>query len=157
MISFDLKCGGGHVFEIWFRSSADYERQREARQVVCPICGASEVEKAVMAPAVAAKGNRRVAVSPEQVSQVMTTGGEHGEAQIRALVHALAEAQASALKDSQWVGDKFVEQARAMHYGETENAAIHGTANLRDAREMMEEGLPVAPLLVPIVPPDRAN
>jgi hypothetical protein len=155
MISFDLKCAGGHVFEIWFRSSSDYERQREAGQIGCPTCGVQQVEKAVMAPAVAAKGNQRAAAAavPEQY---LASGGESGE-QIRELMNALADAQAKALKESQWVGDKFADQARAMHYGETENAPIHGTANLREARAMMEEGLAVAPLLVPVIPPDQTN
>ena len=57
MISFDLKCAGDHVFEIWFRSSADFDSQREAGQINCPICGQSDIAKAVMAPAVGAKGN----------------------------------------------------------------------------------------------------
>lgn len=153
MISFDLKCAGGHVFEIWFRSSADYDRQREAGLIDCPTCGEQQVEKAAMAPAVAAKGNQR---SMSISDQFMTQGGGSDE-QIRALMSALADAQAKALKESQWVGDKFADQARAMHYGETENAAIHGTANLAEARAMMEEGVPVAPLLVPVVPPDQSN
>lgn len=159
MISFDLKCAGGHVFEIWFRSSADYESQRNARQIMCPTCGEQQVEKAVMAPAVVAKGNQRRTPSTqvEQVAQHMTNAMPEQSEQIRALMQAMAEAQAKAIKESQWVGDKFAEQARAMHYGETDNVAIHGTANLDEAREMLEEGLPVAPLLIPIVPPDRAN
>jgi hypothetical protein len=159
MISFDLKCAGGHVFEIWFRSSTDYEAQRAAHQIMCPICGEQHVEKAVMAPAVAAKGSQRRTPSlPMDPSPFMAgaNGPEQAE-HIRALMHALAEAQAQALKESQWVGDRFADQARAMYYGEADNVAIHGTANLAEARAMLEEGLPVAPLLVPMVPPDRAN
>ena len=158
MISFDLKCDGGHVFEIWFRSSADYEAQRSAGHIMCPTCGGQQVEKAVMAPAVAAKGNKRAATATAGEAQFIA--GPEGAAQaeqMRALMQAMAQAQAKSLKESQWVGDKFAEQARAMHYGETDNAPIHGTAGIEEARAMLEEGLPVAPLLVPIVPPDRAN
>jgi hypothetical protein len=155
MISFDLKCAGGHVFEIWFRSSNDFERQRATGLIVCPTCGMHEVEKAVMAPAVATKGNQRMASTPP--GRFMAPGGGEAEERVRALMDALAQAQAEALKQSQWVGDSFAEQARAMHYGETDSVAIHGTANLSEAREMMEEGLPVAPLIVPIIPPDQAN
>ena len=77
--------------------------------------------------------------------------------QVQALMQALAKAQAAALSESQWVGDKFADRARAMHYGEAEHSIIHGTANPQEARAMMEEGLPVAPLLVPVIPPDQVN
>jgi hypothetical protein len=156
MISFDLKCAGEHIFEIWFRSSADFEVQRDAGQINCPICGDRDVAKSVMAPAVAAKGNQRqLAVSSDQY---LATGNSVGTSdQIRVLMRALAEAQAEALKESVWVGDTFAEKARAMHYGEADRGAIHGTANAREAREMLEEGLAIAPLLVPIAPPDKMN
>jgi len=161
MISFDLKCDDGHVFEIWFRSSADYESQRAARQIACPYCGGTEVSKAVMAPAVGAKGNRRPAGLPASApaaSQAVATMPDAQSARrIKALMSELAEAQARALKESQWVGTAFAERARAMHYGEAEQAAIHGTASLQEARAMVEEGLAVAPLLVPIAPPDQTN
>ena len=77
--------------------------------------------------------------------------------QVRELLQALAQAQAAALSDSQWVGDKFADRARAMHYGEAEHSIIHGTANAQEAREMIEEGLPVLPLLVPVIPPGQVN
>lgn len=158
MISFDLKCSGGHVFEIWFRSSGDYETQRQAGQILCPTCGGQQIEKAVMAPAVAAKGNQRSSSASSEQPQLMLDpdNSEQGR-QMRALMRAMAEAQAKALKDSLWVGDKFAEKARAMHYGETDTVAIHGTAGIEEAREMLDEGLQVAPLLVPIVPPGQAN
>jgi len=154
MISFDLKCSGDHVFEIWFRSTADYESQRATGLIGCPVCGDSDVAKAVMAPAVSAKGNRR---STPGKSDAYMLEGEGGPERVRALMAALAEAQAEALKQSHWVGDKFAEKARAIHYGEAENALIHGTAKPEEAQAMIEEGIVVAPLLVPIVPPDRTN
>ena len=161
MISFDLKCDGGHVFEIWFRSSADYESQRASRQIVCPYCGGQDVSKAVMAPAVGAKGNRRSEVlpvdTPSPSHAVATIPDAQSIHRIKALINELAEAQTRALADSQWVGAAFTERARAMHYGEAEQAAIHGTASLEEARAMAEEGLAVAPLLVPIAPPDQTN
>jgi hypothetical protein len=155
MISFDLKCAGGHVFEIWFRSSSDYEGQREAGHIACPMCGETQVGKAVMAPAVAAKGSQRR--QPPSENYMTGEAGEGQSDRIRALMTALAQAQAEALKDSQWVGDKFAEKARAIHYGEAEDAIIHGTADAKEARAMLEEGIGVAPLLVPIAPPDRTN
>jgi hypothetical protein len=155
MISFDLKCAHGHVFEIWFRSSADYDAQHASGQIFCSACGAPAVEKAVMAPAVAAKGNRRTDARPTQVATTPTADALSPEA--HALLAELAKAQARALEESQWVGDQFPERVRAMHYGETDHAPVHGTASFDEARQMMEEGLPVAPLIVPIVPPDQIN
>ncbi len=158
MISFDLKCNGGHIFEIWFRSSADYDSQRAAGHVLCPVCRSHEVGKAVMAPAVASKGNKRPNVETISTDTIIATmPGTEPAQYITALMQALAEVQAKSLKDSQWVGADFAERARAMHYGETDEATIHGIANMEDARAMMEEGLAVVPLLVPIIPPDQTN
>jgi len=158
MISFDLKCAGAHVFEAWFRSSADYDRQRAAGQIPCPVCGDVDVAKAVMAPAVAAKGNQRTAAAGRPDDVALSVPAEPpSDARIKALMSALAKAQAQALETSQWVGASFADKARAMHYGEADQAAIHGTASPDEARAMIEEGVPVAPLLVPVVPPDRAN
>lgn len=156
MISFDLRCALDHVFEVWFRSRADYDEQRGARRIACPICGSADVAKAVMAPAVAAKGNRR-AVAGDVPQPVAMAGNAEDAAQLKALLGALAEAQAQMLEQSRWVGEKFAEQARAMHYGEMDQAAIHGTASAREAHAMMEEGVAVAPLIVPVAPPDRTH
>lgn len=155
MISFDLKCVHGHVFEGWFRSSRDYEDQRGKRQIGCPICGNADIAKAVMAPAVAAKGNQRGMV--ETPAPVAMANGAPDEAQLKEMLSALAQAQAQMLEKSVWVGDKFAEQARAMHYGEADHALIHGTTDAREARAMMEEGVPVAPLIVPVAPPESTH
>jgi len=164
MISFDLKCADGHVFEAWFKSSEAYEDQRGGRLIGCPVCGNADIGKAVMAPAVAAKGNRRVAATAKVSTEVQAPAGNSApaanvpsDAQLKALVTALAQAQAAMLETSQWVGDDFADQARAMHYGEAEQAPIHGTTNAKEARAMLEEGLPVAPLIVPVVPPGTAH
>lgn len=161
MISFDLKCDGDHVFEVWFRSSADYEDQRAAGQLLCPYCGSKTVSKAVMAPAVGAKGNRRDARAPARGEATKdgaaAVAGEETAERIRALVQDIADMQASALKNSQWVGGAFPERARAIYYGESEPATIHGTASAQEVRAMAEEGLAVAPLLVPVIPPDQTN
>ncbi|MBO9670199.1 MAG: DUF1178 family protein [Sphingobium sp.] len=160
MISFDLKCTHDHVFEGWFRSSGDYEDQRGKRQVACPVCGSADVAKAVMAPAVAAKSNRRgsaPAGTVEAPPSVAMASGSPDQAKLEQMLGALAQAQAEMLEKSQWVGDKFAEQARAMYYGEAEQAPIHGTTNAREARAMMEEGVPVAPLIVPVAPPESTH
>ncbi|UIJ44074.1 DUF1178 family protein [Sphingomonas cannabina] len=143
MIAFDLKCASGHVFEAWFASSTAYEEQRAGSLIACPMCGVSDVAKAVMAPNVASKGNRRDArPTPEAV---------------KAALAAIAAEQAEALKTSQWVGMAFADKARAMHLGDEPAGPIHGQATPDQARALVEEGVPVAPLLVPVVPPETLN
>lgn len=155
MIVFDLKCAGqGHVFEAWFGSSEDYEAQKARGLVCCPLCGDGDVTKAAMAPAVPAKSNQRSQVAPLQPVP-MTNDAQAGQA--RAVLEALAKAQTEALKSSEWVGRDFAEQARAMHYGERETRGIHGEVDTQEARSLMEEGVGVAPLLVPFVPPEAKN
>ncbi|WP_448658555.1 DUF1178 family protein [Sphingomonas sp. CJ99] len=158
MIVFDLRCGRGHVFEAWFGSSSAWEEQRAAGLVECPVCGDGSVEKAVMAPNVAAKGNQRQAVEPARQRPVpMTSGGPSIPPPLREAMAALAQAQAKALADSQWVGDDFARKARAMHSGKEPDSPIHGRADPQVARELAEEGVPVMPLLVPVVPPEQLN
>src|SRR3982751_6037456 len=142
MIVFDLKCGTGHVFEAWFGSSADYADQQARGLVDCPICGDRGIDKAVMAPAVGAKGNRQAEVSPTAMKAAMA---------------ALAAAQSKALEGSEWVGAAFAGRARAMHAGEEDHAPIHGQATIAEAKALVDEGVPVAPLPLPVVPPDACN
>jgi hypothetical protein len=133
VIVFDLQCrDGGETFEAWFRSSVDFEEQRSAGLVECPFCGAGNVAKAPMAPRLPRKGS--------------------GEPLAR-----LAAMQTEQLKESRWVGDEFAETARAMHSGEVESAAVHGQATLEQARSLVDDGVPVAPLPLPVVPPNQVN
>lgn len=155
MIVFDLHCTGGHRFEGWFGSSADFADQQARGLLVCPSCGSDEVGKAPMAPAVPAKGNARQEVLPPQAPQPMTNSPM--ALQVQQALSALARAQAEALKSSTWVGDKFAEETRKMHYGERDEAPIHGEASLAQAKALIEEGVPVAPLPFPVAPPDKLN
>ena len=155
MIVYDLACTHGHRFEGWFGSSADYEDQRARGLLACPNCGVSDVSKAPMAPAVPAKGNTRTDVPARAAAQPMANTPMPPEVQ-QALA-ALAKAQAEALKNSTWVGDKFAEETRKMHYGERDEAPIHGQASLAEAKALIEEGVPVAPLPFPVAPPDKLN
>ena len=109
MIVFDLSCGTGHVFEAWFGSSADYEDQRARGLLACPICGATEVDKAVMAPNVAPKGNSQAANVP-----VPMQAGAPAPAEMKAMLAALARAQAKMLEGSEHVGSRFATEARAL-------------------------------------------
>jgi hypothetical protein len=180
MISFDLKCRADHVFEIWFRSSADHDDQAARGLIACPVCGDSQTVKAVMAPHVAAKGNRAVArpaqtaplpvpsapaVSPPAVPMMTTLADQLAAAapeHIRPLISAMAQAQAAALAQSTWVGGNFAAEARALHAavesGEIETPpAIHGQATPAQAEALLDDGIAIMPLLVPVVPPEMQN
>ncbi|WP_374942489.1 DUF1178 family protein [Sphingomonas sp.] len=141
MIVFDLKCGGGHVFEAWFASGAAFDAQAAAGQVRCPVCDDAAVVKAAMAPNIAAKGSQR--------------GGVVGGA--NAAMQAIAAAQAKMLEGSKWVGGAFPERARAMHAGEEAHATIHGSASLAEAKALIDDGVAVAPLPLRVVPPETLN
>lgn len=169
MIVFDLHCrADGARFEAWFRSSSDFERQRECGLLICPQCGSSEVEKALMAPAVTRKGNQRteqradrsrgrpeVTVEAGQDSAIATMAPLSDEAK-RALV-AMAEIQRKVLEKSKWVGGKFAEEARSMHYGDSEKRAIHGETSMEEAEQLIDEGIEIAALPFPVAPPDAVN
>jgi len=143
MIIFDLKCTPhGHVFEAWFGSSEDFEDQRARGLVSCPVCGSGDIAKAPMAPAVGAKGNRAEGPPPGQV---------------KAMLGAMADAQRKMLESSEHVGPRFADEARAIHLGEAEARAIHGQATPGQADELRDEGIPVAPLPFPVVPPEDEN
>ena len=133
MIVFDLQClDGGETFEAWFRSNADFDEQNVAGLVQCPFCNSTRVAKAPMAPNVPRKGSD-------------------------GLLSKVAAVQAEMLKDSRWVGDEFAETARAMHSGEIEREQVHGNATLEQAKSLVDEGVPVAPLPLPVVPPRQVN
>jgi hypothetical protein len=143
MIIFDLKCGSqGHVFEGWFGSTADYEDQQAKGLVSCPICGSDDVAKAVMAPAVGAKGNRGASACD------LFSGAPE---EVKTMLAALAAEQKKMLAASEPVGDRFAHEARAIHLGEAEARAIHGRATPAVARSLAEDGIPVAPLPFPVV------
>jgi hypothetical protein len=133
MIVFDLQClDGGETFEAWFRSGSDFDRQQAGVMVQCPFCQSANVAKAPMAPRL-----------PRKTS---------GDALAR-----LAALQAEMLKKSRWVGDEFADTARAMHSGDIESEQVHGSATLDQARSLAEDGVPVAPLPLPVVPPNQVN
>ena len=145
MIIFDLKCMPlGHVFEGWFGSSADYRDQLARGLVSCPLCGSGDVAKAVMAPAVGAKGNKSGPVSADASS-------------VKRTLAALAAEQKKMLETSEHVGDRFAEEARAIHLGEADARAIHGRATAEQAESLAEDGIPVAPLPFPVPEPGQEN
>jgi hypothetical protein len=158
MIVFDLECvGAGHRFEGWFGSSDDFAAQQARGLVACPHCGDAQVIKAPMAPRLGRKGNQIAAVAQEAPQKAMTQMPPEAQAKLAAAFKAVAQAQAEALKSSRWVGKDFVKDARAMHYGDAEPAPIHGQASPEEAKALAEEGVPVAPILFPVAPPEELN
>lgn len=146
MIIFDLKCAPqGHVFEGWFGSSDDYESQRRRGLVSCPVCGSAEIDKAPMAPAVGGRG---------EAAPPLFSGSPD---EVKAMLAAAAAAQKQMLEGSESVGDRFADEARAIHLGEAEARAIHGRATRADARSLAEDGIKVAPLLFPVPEPGEEN
>jgi hypothetical protein len=167
MIVYELSCRpGGHRFEGWFGSSADFDEQQARGLVDCPECGSSVIEKAPMAPNLARKGNqidgptegRRSAPAPAaEPSAGAPVAGGTLPPQAVAAMRAMAAMQAEALKDSRWVGESFAEVSRQIHYGERDAESIHGEATADEARELLDEGIDLLPLPFPVAPPGEAN
>ncbi|ABL70657.1 MULTISPECIES: DUF1178 family protein [Paracoccus] len=130
MIRYALRCDKGHEFDGWFRSSDGFESLRAAGQVTCTHCGSTTVDKALMAP--------RVAQGRDEAADLHSPRNEH-EAVLEKLRRHVEE-------NSDYVGMSFASEARAMHEGLAPERAIHGEAKLEDARRLLEEGIPVAPL-----------
>lgn len=148
MIIFDLRCAPlGHVFEAWFASSAAFADQQGRGLVSCPLCGSADVSKAPMAPAVPTRENRRPSPNSESASP--------GE--VKYMLKAAAAAQKQLLERSEPVGDRFADEARAIHLGEAQVRPIHGEATAEQAASLLDEGVPIAPLPFRIVPPGEEN
>ncbi len=130
MIVYNLRCRNAHEFEGWFRDSAAYEVQARDGSLTCPVCESRKVEKAIMAPAVAG-AKKQGADEARKMRQFMTG--------LRQYVQQNAD----------YVGPNFAEEARKIHYGEADHRHIYGEASIEEAKELLDEGVDVAPL-----PPD---
>jgi len=140
LIRFSLHCDSAHDFEGWFRSNDDFETQRKRGFVSCPECGSQKVEKALMAPAVSTSRKQ------EKVALAM------GEQQ-RKMMAALKDLSEKVRENAENVGDKFAEEARKIHFGETEARGIYGAATIEEAKGLAEDGIEFMPL--PVFPDDR--
>ena len=133
MIVYNLRCKNSHEFEGWFKNSSAFDAQAGSGKLVCPVCNSKKVEKAMMAPAVS--GTKKADISaPEEMRkmrQFMTGLRKH------------------VIENAENVGPKFAEEARKIHYGEVEERPIYGDATVKEAVELVEEGIDVAPF-----PPD---
>ena len=151
MIRFALACEAAHSFESWFRDGAAYDTQRERGLLTCPVCGSAKVEKAIMAPQVARKDRE---AAPPPVNDPAPPAPVALLTPEQALVRTkLRELRELMTQNSDNVGDKFAEEARRMHFGETEHRAIHGEANREEVSALLEDGVEVMPL--PGLPEER--
>ena len=160
MIRYALHCDQGHAFESWFQSSAAYDKQAKRALVTCPTCGSAKVEKAIMAPRLArAEGAEPPppAILPTPPLPSLVPGKTPVAIMSppeRELRKKLKELRDHLTKNADYVGPRFPEQARKIHYGEIEHRSIYGEASPEEAKEMHEEGIEFHPL--PILP-DELN
>jgi hypothetical protein len=136
MIRFTLRCTAKHEFEGWFRNGDAFEAQQKAGEIACPTCGDTRVEKALMAPNIGRSHRNVPALSP---------------AQMRA---ALLELRRQVESKCDYVGERFAEEARKIHYGEADPHGIYGEATLDESRELAEEGITVG--RIPWISPSDA-
>lgn len=140
MITYSLSCDSGHEFEGWFRSSEDFAAQEREGRLECPFCASSRVGKALMAPAVAGTRDKKAPVLM----------ADPRDAAMRGMMKALRD---HVVANSEDVGDRFAEEARRIHFEESEKRSIRGRATPDEVQTLRDEGVPFAPL--PVLPDDR--
>lgn len=153
MIQFTLKCDKDHRFDSWFQSGAAFDKLKAAGMVTCSICGSAQVEKAIMAPRV--RPARMAASAPPPEAPVDLPAPAPLSEPQNAAEEALGKLRRNIEENSEYVGDKFTQEARAMHEGDSPERAIYGEAKLDDAKQLIEDGIPVLPL--PFMPGRKTN
>ena len=155
MIRYALACDKGHTFESWFQDSAAYDKQAKRGLVACPHCGSAKVEKAIMAPRISGAKKRPAPAEPPAAASgtpekapVAMLSPQEKEVRTK-----LKELRDQLTKNADHVGPKFPEEARKMHYGETQHRSIYGEASPEEAKALAEEGIEFHPL--PILPDER--
>jgi hypothetical protein len=138
MIRYDILCDSEHQFDGWFASSDSFDDQVARKLVQCPVCGSHKVAKALMTPGVPVKSNRSSAPVPALHAPL--------DPKAQAMVEMVRKLRAHVEDNADYVGDKFAESARRIHYGEDEQRGIYGEATIDEARELHEEGVEVLPL-----------
>ena len=144
MIHYDLICKHGHKFDGWFSTSAAYDEQRKSNDILCPSCGTADVDKQLMMPSIPRKGDRK------KSGRQMVSGA--GDPQMKVLIDKLRELRQHVERHADYVGDRFADEARRIHYKEAEERGIYGEASPNDARALIDEGIEVQPL--PLLPED---
>lgn len=151
MISYTLKCKDGHRFESWFQSAAAFDTLKDSGHLSCAVCGAPEVEKAIMAPAVSASRGKADA-PPSEAAPVPVASPPEMPSDVQA---ALQKLKAHVEANSDYVGTSFAKQARDMHLGDAPERPIYGEVTPSDAKDLIGDGVPVLPL--PFAPTKKVN
>ncbi|NNE88764.1 MAG: DUF1178 family protein [Silicimonas sp.] len=151
MIRYALKCGNDHSFESWFKTADAFESLIAAGMVTCPDCGSDSVQKTLMAPGV--RSSRKKATPQDLMSKPSESAMTN--APDPKLVEAIKTLRDHVEKNSDYVGTKFAEEARAMHDGDTPHRPIYGEAKAEDAKKLIEDGVPAMPL--PFIPRQKTN
>jgi hypothetical protein len=133
VIQYSLVCDQSHKFDAWFRNAEAYDEQAQRGIVSCPVCGSAKVGKAIMAPAVARTDTGKVAVST----------GHPSQAEIRAFLSAMRK---KVMAEADYVGDRFAEEARKIHFNEADPRGIYGEATREEVSGLLEEGIDILPL-----------
>jgi hypothetical protein len=158
MIRYTLGCERGHEFESWFQNSAAFDKQKKRGLVTCPACGSDKIEKTIMAPRLA----RSDIVDPTPPSPPPAGPAQAAPAKTpvaimspheRELRQKLKELRDHVTKNANYVGPRFSEEARKIHYGETEHRSIYGEASPDEAKALHEEGIEFLPL--PVLPDEQ--
>lgn len=140
MIRFSLNCASNHHFEAWFRNNDDFDQQLKSGFVTCPQCGSQSVQKALMAPSVSTgRKKEQIAVSMDETQ--------------KKILNDIQDLARKVRENADYVGDKFAEEARKIHYGETEQRGIYGEATADDVTSLVDEGIEIMPL--PALPEDK--
>ena len=158
MILYRLRCSQGHEFESWFKDSKTYERQERKSLIGCVICGDSKVARAVMAPRLGKGGKEKTVEASAGVPAAVPAPQQQQMAALvrnmpKELREALLKVREHVEKNCEHVGDKFAEEARKIHFEETEKRSIRGQATPEEAQALREDGVPFAPL--PVLPDDH--
>ncbi len=148
---FNLRCEHGHPFEGWFKSHVAFEEQQSQGLLSCPFCDSHVIEKTLSAPRLNLSGAQQPSQEPvNEPARAPAEGALSSSARTQIASHPRAAALAAALSvvrdilaQSEDVGDRFAEEARAMHTQEIPARAIHGSTSLETAQELAEEGIPV--------------
>jgi hypothetical protein len=137
MIKYALACDQGHPFEGWFSASNDFDDQKAAGRLECPVCGSQAVAKQIMAPAIAG--------TKAQAGADLVGAG--ASPQMRAvMMEAMGRVRAHVEENFDYMGDRFASEARAIHEGRSEDRGIYGEATPKEVQELKADGVPVAPL-----------
>jgi hypothetical protein len=145
MIRYALLCEHEHEFEGWFGASADFDDQQARGLIECPVCASTAVRKAIMAPAVGGTKRR-----PQDQTPAQTLSQNHSM-----MMEAMSRVRRHVEENFDDVGDTFAKEARAIHEGRSEDRGIYGQATSAEVRDLVEDGIPVAPL--PPEPPKKSE